>query len=185
MEVDLVAHGGASTEGEYLHSLNLIDIETRWNEFVGLVNRSQASVTAAVEGCRRRLPFRLLGLDSDNGAEFINNGNLWRYCTLMKEDAPQWDYPLREVFNGLRYIVRTGMQWRFMPNDLPPWHTVYQHRPGTGQTQRWVKADVFEDMVRDLRMLLRELAGRNPQPSAAIFDGRTLQSSPESGARAG
>lgn len=101
------------------------------------------------------------------------------YLTLMKEDAPQRDYPLREVFNGLRYIVRTGMQWRFMPNDLPPWHTVYQ------QTQRWIKAGVFEDMVRDLRMLLRELAGRNPQPSAAIFDGRMLQSSPESGARAG
>jgi len=101
------------------------------------------------------------------------------YLTLMKEDAPQRDYPLREVFNGLRYIVRTGMQWRFMPNDLPPWHTVYQ------QTQRWIKAGVFEDMVRDLRMLLRELAGRSPQPSAAIFDGRTLQSSPESGERAG
>lgn len=101
------------------------------------------------------------------------------YLTLMKEDAPQRDYPLREVFNGLRYIVRTGMQWRFMPNDLPPWHTVYQ------QTQRWLKAGVFEDLVRDLRLLLRELAGRNPQPSAAIFDGRTLQSSPESGARAG
>jgi len=79
MEVDLVAHGGPSGEGEYLHSLNMIDIETRWNEFVGLVNRSQATVTAAVAGCRRRLPFRLLGLDSDNGSEFIN-GNLKRYC---------------------------------------------------------------------------------------------------------
>lgn len=101
------------------------------------------------------------------------------YLTLMKEDAPQRDYPLREVFNGLRYIVRTGMQWRFMPNDLPPWHTVYQ------QTQRWVKAGVFEDLVCDLRMLLREMAGHNPQPSAAIFDGRTLQSTPESGERAG
>ena len=101
------------------------------------------------------------------------------YLTLMKEDAPQREHALREVFNGLRYIVRTGMQWRFMPNDLPPWHTVYQ------QTQRWVKAGVFEDMVGDLRMLLREIAGRNPQPRAAIFDGRTLQSSPESGERAG
>jgi transposase len=101
------------------------------------------------------------------------------YLTLMKEDAPQRDHPLREVFNGLRYIVRTGMQWRFMPNDLPPWYTVYQ------QTQRWVKAGVFEDMVRDLRMLLREIADRSPQPRAVIFDGRTLQSSPESGDRAG
>jgi len=97
----------------------------------------------------------------------------------MTEEAPQRQHSLREVFNGLRYIVRTGMQWRFMPNDLPPWHAVYQ------QTQRWVKAGVFEDMVRDLRMLLREIAGRPPQPRAAILDGRTLQSSPESGARAG
>jgi transposase len=101
------------------------------------------------------------------------------YLTLMKEDAPQRDHSLREVFNGLRYIVRTGTQWRMMPNDLPPWYTVYQ------QTQRWIKAGVFEALVHDLRMLLREIAGRYPQPSAAIFDGRVLQSSPESGARAG
>ena len=101
------------------------------------------------------------------------------YLTLMNEAAPQREHSLREVFNGLRYIVHTGMQWRFMPNDLPPWHTVYQ------QTQRWLDAGVFEDLVRDLRMLLREIEGRNPQPRAAIFDGRTLQSSPESGARAG
>ena len=101
------------------------------------------------------------------------------YLTLMREDAPQREHSLREVFNGLRYIVRTGMQWRMMPNDLPPWYTVYQ------QTQRWIKAGVFEDLVNDLRTLVREIEGRNPQPSAAIFDGRTLQSTPESGARAG
>lgn len=101
------------------------------------------------------------------------------YLTLMKEDAPQRDHPLREVFNGLRYIVRSGAAWRMMPNDLPPWHTVYQ------QTQRWMAAGVFEQIVHDLRMLLREIDGRNPQPRAAIFDGRTMQSTPESGARAG
>jgi len=101
------------------------------------------------------------------------------YLTLMREDAPQRDHPLREVFNGLRYIIRTGMQWRMMPNDLPPWHTVYQ------QTQRWLKAGVFEALVHDLRQLLREIAGRDPRPSAAILDGRTLQSTPESGSRAG
>lgn len=44
---------------------------------------------------------------------------------LMTEDAPQREHSLREVFNGLRYIVRTGMQWRMMANDLTPWHTVY------------------------------------------------------------
>jgi transposase len=101
------------------------------------------------------------------------------YVTLMDEDAPQRTHSLREVFNGLRYIVHTGMQWRMMAHDLPPWYTVYQ------QTQRWLRAGVFEAMVHDLRMLLREISGRPPQPRAAIFDARTLQSTPESGARAG
>jgi len=101
------------------------------------------------------------------------------YLTLMKEDAPQREHSLREVFNGLRYIVRTGAPWRMMPNDLPPWYTVYQ------QTQRWLKAGVFEEMVCDLRMLMREIEGRMPQPRAAILDSRTLQSTPESGWRAG
>jgi transposase len=66
-----------------------------------------------------------------------------------------------------------------MPGDLPPWEVVYQ------QTQRWLAAGVFEAMVQDLRMLLRLAEGRDAQPSAAIFDSRTLQSSPESGERAG
>jgi transposase len=101
------------------------------------------------------------------------------YLTLMTADAPQREYPLREVFNGLRYIVRAGAPWRLMPNDLPPWHTVYQ------QTQRWLAAGVFEAMVHDLRRLLRVAAGKAPEPSAAILDGRTLQSSVESGGRAG
>jgi len=101
------------------------------------------------------------------------------YLILMKEDAPQREYDLREVFNGLRWIVRTGAQWRMMPHDLPPWAAVYQ------QTQRWLKAGVFEAMVNDLRAVLRLAEGRNEMPSAAIFDSRTLQSSPESGHRAG
>lgn len=100
------------------------------------------------------------------------------YLTLMTEEAPQREHSLREVFNGLRYIVRGGIPWRMMPNDLPPWHTVYQ------QTQRWIKAGVFEAMVHDLRVLMRLAEGRKEQPSAAIFDSRTLQSSPESGNRA-
>jgi transposase len=101
------------------------------------------------------------------------------YLTLMTEDAPQREYSLREVFNGLRWIIRTGAPWRMMPNDLPPWHAVYD------QTQRWLKAGVFESMVHDLRLLLRAADGRNAEPSAAILDSRTLQSTPESGARAG
>jgi transposase len=101
------------------------------------------------------------------------------YLTLMTEDAPQREHSLRDVFNGLRWIVRAGAPWRMMPNDLPPWFTVYQ------QTQRWINAGVFEAMVHDLRALLRLAKGRQEQPSATIFDSRTLQSTPENGKRAG
>ena len=101
------------------------------------------------------------------------------YLTLMTEDAPQRDFPLREVFNGLRYIVKTGAPWRWMPHDLPPWNVVYQ------QSQRWIKAGVFESLAHDLRAVLRIAEGRKESPTAAIIDSRTLQSTPESGARAG
>jgi transposase len=101
------------------------------------------------------------------------------YLTLLPEDAGQRTYSLREVFNGLRWIARAGAPWRMMPNDLPPWWVVYQ------QTQRWLAAGCFAALVDDLRLLLREAQGRSRQPSAAIFDSRTLQSTPESGSHAG
>jgi transposase len=101
------------------------------------------------------------------------------YLTLMTEEAPQRLYSLREVFNGLRWLVRAGAPWRMMPHDLPPWEAVYQ------QTQRWLNAGIFEAIVQDLRVVLRLAEGRKGQPSAAIFDSRTLQSTPESGPRAG
>ena len=101
------------------------------------------------------------------------------YLTLLREDAPQREYDLREVFNALRWVVRTGSAWRYMPHDLPRWEAVYQ------QTQRWLKAGVFEEMVHDLRVLLRLSKGRASEPSAAILDSRTLRSTPESGPRGG
>jgi transposase len=101
------------------------------------------------------------------------------YLTLMTEDAPQRGHDLREVFNGMRYVVRAGEAWRMMPNDLPPWSIVYQ------QAQRWIAAGVFEAMTQDLRRILRVLAGRPEEPSAAVFDSRTLRSTPESGHRGG
>src|SRR5512134_3357144 len=107
----------------------------------------------------------------------------WSFCapylTLMKEEAPQRDHSLREVFNALRYLGRTGCQWRMIPNDLPPWFVVYQ------QTRRWLKAGCFEAMAHDLRAVLRLAQDRNEEPSAVILDSRTLQSTPESGGRAG
>lgn len=108
----------------------------------------------------------------------------WEFCapylTLMTEEAPQREYPLRAVFNAARYFVRAGCPWRLMPHDLPPWRVVYE------QMQRWIKAQCFETMAHDLRLLVRvALEGRKGQPTAVIVDSRTLQSTPESGARAG
>jgi len=101
------------------------------------------------------------------------------YLTLLPEKSAQRTHSLREVFNGLRYIIKTGAPWRWMPNDLPPWEIVYQ------QAQRWLRAGCFEALAEDLRMLLRLAAGKDAQPSAAVIDSRTLRSTPESGARAG
>jgi transposase len=101
------------------------------------------------------------------------------YLALMTEGAPQRRHDLREVFNGMRYVVRAGEAWRMMPNDLPPWPAVYQ------QAQRWIAAGVFDAMTQDLRRILRLLDGRREEPSAAVLDSRTLQSTPESGHRGG
>jgi hypothetical protein len=83
MEVDLVHHSGPSSEGEYVHSLDMVDVATRWSECVAIPNRSQIAVTNAMEQARQRLPFPLRGVDSDNGSEFIN-ANLTRYCEQHK-----------------------------------------------------------------------------------------------------
>ena len=101
------------------------------------------------------------------------------YLTLVTEEALQRRYALREVFNALRWIVRAGAPWRLLPTNFPPWPTVYQ------QPRRWLAAGCFEALVHDLRLLVRLGAGRTGQPSAAIFDARVVQSTSESGARAG
>jgi transposase len=101
------------------------------------------------------------------------------YLTLMTPDAPQRRHDPREVSSALRWIVRTGAPWRYLPGNFPPWAAVHQ------QAQRWIAAGCFADMVHDLRALLREAAGRDPAPTAVILDARTLRSTPESGPRAG
>lgn len=108
----------------------------------------------------------------------------WEFCapylTLMREDAPQREHALRDIFNALRWMVRAGCPWRLMPTNLPPWKAVHE------QTQRWIRAGAFEAMAHDLRVLLRELLEeRAGQPTAVIIDSRTVQSTPESGGRAG
>lgn len=83
VEMDLVAHCGVSAEGIYLNTLTATDISTGWTECFALPNKTQAAVTQAVSELRQRLPFPLLGIDSDNGSEFIND-TLYRYCLAEK-----------------------------------------------------------------------------------------------------
>jgi transposase len=101
------------------------------------------------------------------------------YLCLLPEDAGQREHNLRDVLDALRWIVRTGAPWRYLPADFPPWPAVYQ------QARRWMAAGCFEAIVHDLRAVLRFAAGRDPEPTAVILDGRTIQSTPESGPRAG
>jgi hypothetical protein len=79
LEIDLVAHCGNTTEGQFLCTLTCTDLCTGWTEVTGLLHRSQEAVSEAVRQMRQRLPFPLLGIDSDNGGEFINE-LLYRYC---------------------------------------------------------------------------------------------------------
>jgi hypothetical protein len=79
LEVDLVAHCGESVEGFYLNTLTAVDIATGWTECAGIWGKGQERVGTAIHHLRTRLPFPLLGLDSDNGSEFINR-HLYTWC---------------------------------------------------------------------------------------------------------
>lgn len=98
---------------------------------------------------------------------------------FQREDAGQRGHDLRDVFNGLRHIERTGATWRWIPNDLPPPAAVYQ------QARRWLAAGCFEALVDDLCAVLRLTAGCKAGPTAAIMDNRMLRSTPDSGEREG
>ena len=92
------------------------------------------------------------------------------YLTLLTEEAGQRGHPLREVFNGLRYILKTGAPWRYMPHDLPPWATGHAREGAVyRQTQRWLAAGCFEALADGLRAVLRlaEAARRNRLPPSS------------------
>lgn len=68
---------------------------------------------------------------------------------------------MRELFNGLRYVVKTGCQWRMLPHDFPPWSAVYQ------QARRWMQAGFFETITHDLRIIERVTQGRHELPTVS------------------
>jgi transposase len=101
------------------------------------------------------------------------------YLCLLPEKVGQRVHNLGDVFVDLRWIVLTAAPLRYLPTDFPPWEMVYQ------ESRRWLAAGRFQAIVHDLRAVLRLAAGKKPEPSAAIFDGRTMQSTPENCRRAG
>jgi hypothetical protein len=110
MEADLVAHCGHQPDGSFLYTLTLTDIATGWTEFLPLLNRTQEAVVAALKRVQRLLPFLLLGIDTDNGAEFINveqkNGQIVRQVVGYDRFAGELAYrQLTELYRALRVYV--------------------------------------------------------------------------------
>jgi putative transposase len=87
-------------------------------------------------------------------------------------------YPIREVINGIQYILRGGCAWRLMPHDLPQWQTAYQTWRAWRQDGTWLR---IHDQLRDA---VRTRMGRHPQPSAAIIDAPTVKTTDKGGATA-
>ena len=76
---------------------------------------------------------------------------------------------MREVINGILYVLRSGCTWRMMPHGLPPWSTAW------GYFRRWRKDGTWERIHDTLRPKVRELEGREPTPSAAIIDSQSVK----------
>lgn len=82
---------------------------------------------------------------------------------------------MREVVNSIFYVLRTGCSWEMLPHDLPPYSTVYYY------FRRWQKTGVWQQMNNALRQQLRQVEGRNPQPSAAIADSQSVKTTEKRG----
>lgn len=111
------------------------------------------------------------------------NDNEWEQIKPILENVKKIQgrppiHDRREIFNALFYLLRTGCQWRHLPNDFPPWKAVY------GQFLRWRQKGIFEQIHHALRKELRKLMGRDPEPSAGIVDSQSAKTT-EKGASKG
>ena len=107
----------------------------------------------------------------------------WELVSALIQEQPRGPggrprtYPLREIINGMLYVLRGGIAWRMMPSDLPPWRTVY------GQFRKWRKDGTFERMNAILREAVRKSKGKQPTPSLLIIDSQSAQTTESGGVR--
>jgi putative transposase len=87
-------------------------------------------------------------------------------------------YPRREIWNAIFYQSRTGCQWRSLPHDLPPWDDVWDH------FRRWRKSGLIQTVHDALREQVRQRAGKEPTPSAAIIDSQSVRTPQKGGTTA-
>ena len=137
MEIDLVAHCGNTTQGQYLNTLTCTDICTGWTDVTALLRRSQQAVCEAIGPLRERLPFPLLGIDSDNGSEFIND-LLYRYC-LAEEITFTRSRPYKK--NDQAHVEQKN--W-----------SVVRHTVGYDRWETEQELTLLEDIYDDLRLYI-------------------------------
>ena len=99
-----------------------------------------------------------------------------RPSAVGSKGRPQ-EWPPREIVNAILYLLRTGCQWRMLPHDLPPWQTVYYH------FRKWRLSGLWEKINRLLREQVRQAAGREATPSAAIVDAQSVKTTLVKGVR--
>ena len=172
-ETDTVAHCGEALEGTFIYSLNLTDVATSWSEQVAIMGKGERAAVAGLDSARKRLPFKLLGIDSDNGSEFIN----WHMASYAKKHKLTFtrSRPYRKNdqahveqknWTAIRQLVGyqrmdTAEQLELL-NDLyqNEWATVPQFLPANHESERNHQRP--EDWQEDQTLL----PGPNPLPTA-------------------
>jgi len=158
VEIDLVAHCGETTEGVYLNTLTATDIATGWTECLALPNKTQAAVSQAIVELRQRLPFALLGLDSDNGSEFIND-TLYRYC-LAEQITFTRSRPYRK--NDQAHVEQKN--W-----------SVVRHAIGYDRLESEAERALLADIYTDLRLYVNFFQPVLKLTGKRQVDGKTVK----------
>ena len=183
-EIDLVSHSGDCATGEFVHTLNVVDIHTTWTESLAVLGKAQVRVQQGLDVIRRELPFELKGIDSDNGSEFIN-AHLVKYCKeadiqftrgrpYKKDDnahveQKNWTH-VRKLMGWVRYDTEaavTAMN-RLYRGDLRLWQNLFlpsvklirKERVGSKIRRRYEAAKTPLARVLECKALRPMLAAR-------------------------